>query len=83
MGFGGISIWQLIIVLLPLLVIGGVVLLIVKAVSKPKPTFQPAGAGQPLANGQSNLDELERLHALKEKGIITEEEFNARKGELL
>lgn len=32
---------------------------------------------------QSNLDELEKLAKLKEKGIITEEEFNAKKKELL
>lgn len=30
-----------------------------------------------------NLQELEKLHSLKEKGIITEEEFNERKKQLL
>ena len=29
------------------------------------------------------IDELERLSSLKEKGIITEEEFQAKKKELL
>jgi uncharacterized membrane protein len=28
-------------------------------------------------------DELERLHSLKEKGIITEEDFNKKKADLL
>jgi hypothetical protein len=31
----------------------------------------------------SNLDELERLASLRDKGIITEEEFNAKKKQLL
>jgi len=31
----------------------------------------------------SNLDELDKLAKLKEKGIITEEEFNAKKKQLL
>jgi len=32
---------------------------------------------------KSNLDELEKLASLKEKGIITQEEFNAKKKVLL
>ncbi|MBI2623592.1 MAG: SHOCT domain-containing protein [Candidatus Liptonbacteria bacterium] len=39
------------------------------------------------SNGQSsrggNLDDLEKLAALKEKGIISEEEFNAKKKSIL
>jgi len=31
----------------------------------------------------SSLDELEKLAALKEKGIITEEEFNHKKKQIL
>jgi len=31
----------------------------------------------------SNLDELEKLAGLRDKGIITEEEFNAKKKQLL
>ena len=31
----------------------------------------------------SNLDELEKLAGLRDKGIITEEEFNAKKKHLL
>lgn len=34
-------------------------------------------------NNSSNLDELERLAELKDKGIITEDEFNAKKKQLL
>jgi len=30
-----------------------------------------------------DLDQLEKLHSLKEKGIITEDEFNAKKKEIL
>ena len=33
--------------------------------------------------GQSDLDQLEKLAALKEKGVITEDEFQAKKKELL
>jgi hypothetical protein len=35
------------------------------------------------AKATSNLDELEKLAGLKEKGIITEEEFNQKKKQLL
>jgi len=31
----------------------------------------------------TDLDQLEKLHSLKEKGIITEDEFNAKKKEIL
>lgn len=31
----------------------------------------------------NDLDQLEKLHSLKEKGIITEDEFNAKKKEIL
>jgi hypothetical protein len=31
----------------------------------------------------SHLEELEKLAALRDKGIITEEEFNAKKEQLL
>jgi len=35
------------------------------------------------SNKSSNLDELEKLAELKEKGIISEEEFNAKKKSIL
>lgn len=49
------------------------------ALRRPEP--QPA---RPVAVPSANaIDELERLAALKEKGHVTEEEFNARKRQLL
>ena len=32
---------------------------------------------------QNSLSQLEKLHELKQKGVITEEEFNKRKNELV
>jgi hypothetical protein len=43
-----------------------------KMVSGNKPTAKSSG-----------LDDLEKLAELKEKGIITEEEFNAKKKQIL
>ena len=40
-------------------------------------------AGNVQPNKKSELDELEKLAELKEKGIITEEEFNAKKKSIL
>jgi TM2 domain-containing membrane protein YozV len=37
----------------------------------------------PLNSGVSNADELEKLYNLKEKGILTEEEFQAKKSKLI
>jgi hypothetical protein len=42
----------------------------------PPPSSEPSKTG-------SNLDELERLASLRDKGIITEEEFEAKKKQLL
>ena len=36
-----------------------------------------------MANNQSIADELQKLSDLKEKGVITEEEFNEQKARLL
>lgn len=33
--------------------------------------------------GINTADELEKLHGLKEKGVITEEEYQSRKAKLL
>jgi len=41
-------------------------------------TSQPASAGE-----ESYLEELEKLGELRDKGIITDEEFEAKKKELL
>jgi len=35
------------------------------------------------SDSTSNLDELEKLASLRDKGILTEDEFNAKKKELL
>lgn len=61
--------WQL---LELLVVIGFVVLIVVLVVklTKPKPM-------------KFDLNQLEKLNDLKEKGIITEDEFNAKKREIL
>lgn len=43
----------------------------------------PADAAAPAASEKSYLDELERLAALRDQGVISEEEFNAKKKQLL
>ncbi|MCD7710766.1 MAG: NINE protein [Porphyromonadaceae bacterium] len=40
-------------------------------------------AGIPIPNYTNTADEIEKLYSLKEKGILTEEEFQKRKSELL
>ena len=48
------------------------------------PAPQPAAAAAPAAEPEpSYLDELERLAGLRDSGIITEEEFEAKKKQLL
>ena len=53
----------------------------------PTPAVTAAPASQPPAAGSATDDEIfsriERLAELKQKGILTEEEFAAKKGELL
>lgn len=46
------------------------------------PPAAPAAAAPP-ASGESMLDQLKELGALKEQGILTEEEFAAQKAKLL
>jgi hypothetical protein len=51
-----------------------------------KNEFASAGGAQSQARklqGQTDLDQLERLASLKDKGAITEEEFRAKKKQLL
>lgn len=53
---------------------------------KPKSAEPPQNAEQPKIAEQSTQDipeQIEKLSALKEKGIISEEEFQAKKSELL
>lgn len=57
----------------------------IKANSAPQPVVDPQPKIEsPRETGSTNIyDELERLHGLKEKGIITEEEFQKKKESLL
>jgi hypothetical protein len=48
-----------------------------------KNEFMSPSGQQPMKHGQSDLDQLEKLGALKEKGVITEDEFQAKKKQLL
>ena len=41
------------------------------------------GKLMPAMNVAGNADELEKLHALKEKGVITEAEFQRKKAQML
>jgi hypothetical protein len=48
-----------------------------------KNEFMSPSGQQSMKHGQSELDQLEKLGALKEKGVITEDEFQAKKKQLL
>jgi hypothetical protein len=48
-----------------------------------KNEFMSSARQRPNTNGQSDLDQLEKLASLKEKGAITEGEFQAKKKQLL
>jgi hypothetical protein len=48
-----------------------------------KVTYQGQSQASPPPTAPSYLDELERLAALRDQGAITEEEFAAKKGQLL
>jgi TM2 domain-containing membrane protein YozV len=41
------------------------------------------GKSMPVSAGVNTADELEKLHALKEKGVLTAAEYDARKAKLL
>ena len=49
--------------------------------------IQPAGGAAPAAAAPAKPEDvtqlLEKLHGLKTKGVLTEDEFNAKKAELL
>ena len=51
--------------------------------SPPSTTAATTSATATTAAAPSYLDELERLAALRDQGVITEEEFAAKKGQLL
>jgi predicted AAA+ superfamily ATPase len=42
-----------------------------------------SSTNQEAKSRESNLEQIERLYGLKEKGIITEDEFQAKKKQLL
>ncbi len=75
--------WQLI-VLIPII---GVILLIVWFATDSKEDNQygenPKKGSQTNITNDNSIEQLEKLADLKEKGIITEEEFNSKKQELL
>lgn len=43
----------------------------------------PQQLQQPVSHSGSVAEELEKLHALKEKGVLTQEEFDKKKSSLL
>jgi uncharacterized membrane protein YdbT with pleckstrin-like domain len=45
--------------------------------------MQPGASSRPTEAGSSPLDEIERLAAMKERGLISEEEFETQKARLL
>jgi hypothetical protein len=49
---------------------------------KPAADMQGAASGKS-ANGMGSLDQIERLAALRDKGVLTEEEFQKKKLALL
>ncbi|OKY77530.1 MAG: putative membrane protein containing PLD-nuclease N-terminal domain [Candidatus Methanohalarchaeum thermophilum] len=46
-------------------------------------TYLMDGGLGALKSGSSDVDELEKLHELKEKGVLTEKEFEEKKKEIL
>ncbi len=54
------------------------------AAQAPAPAPAPAPAAAPVANSQDDqIDEIQKLAALKDQGILTEEEFAAKKAKIL
>ena len=56
---------------------------IAKESGKAPPAAESAAPAAPTEPEGSYLDELERLAGLRDQGIITDEEFEAKKGQLL
>lgn len=54
-----------------------------QAAAQPAPAAAPAAAAAPQQSSEDIVALLEKFHGLKEKGILTEEEFAAKKAELL
>jgi len=47
------------------------------------PMEAPAAPAAPAAAGDSSIEEIKQLAALKDQGILTEEEFAAKKAQIL
>ncbi|MCL4446728.1 MAG: SHOCT domain-containing protein [Actinobacteria bacterium] len=88
---GGFSkaIWVLFIIILPLL--GALIYLLARGGGMHERTIRQAEAQQKAfdeyvrqtAVGSNSADQLAKLADLKEKGVITEEEFNSQKAKIL
>jgi len=80
----GKSGWWLLIALIPLI---GAILLLIWFATDSKEDNQygenPKKGSQTNIINDNSIEQLEKLANLKEKGIITEEEFNSKKQELL
>ena len=51
--------------------------------SEPKAASKPSAPSVPAEPKETYLDELEKLANLRERGIISDEEFEAKKGQIL
>jgi hypothetical protein len=54
-----------------------------RTVTPARPVHRPAPAAQPAPMARDAIDQLERLGRLRESGVLTEAEFQAKKAELL
>lgn len=54
-----------------------------QAQQQPVAAPPPAAPAQPAGGEQSTIDQLKELAALKEQGILTDEEFAAQKAKIL
>jgi hypothetical protein len=54
-----------------------------QAAPAPAPAAEPAAPAAPEAAENSQIEELKQLAALKDQGILTEEEFTAKKAQIL
>jgi hypothetical protein len=49
----------------------------------PEPAYQEPAPAPAMSAGDSQIDELQKLASLKDQGILTEEEFSAKKAQIL
>ena len=90
LGGWGKALWTLFVIITPFL--GVLVYLIARGNSMAERAMKQAAAQEKAmrqyvqeaaASGGSTADELEKLAALRDKGVLTSEEFNAQKAALL